>query len=68
MSFNSSNENLSSSFQPHLLMIIERGPVKGVVSPWQCLYTWSGKCNTVEPPNSGCVGNFDGVPYSEVEP
>ena len=23
---------------------------------------------TVEPPNSGRVGNFDDVPYSEVEP
>ena len=22
---------------------------------------------TVEPPNSGCVGNIDDVPYSEVE-
>ena len=27
-----------------------------------CTYTY-----TVEPPNSGCVGNFDDVPYSEVE-
>ena len=25
-------------------------------------------CTTVEPPNSGRVGNFDDVPYSEVEP
>ena len=24
--------------------------------------------NTVEPPNSGRVGNFDDVPYSDVEP
>ena len=24
--------------------------------------------NTVEPPNSGRVGNFDDVPYSVVEP
>ena len=23
---------------------------------------------TVEPPNNGYVGNFDDVPYSEVEP
>ena len=23
---------------------------------------------TVEPSNSGCIGNFDDVPYSEVEP
>ena len=32
------------------------------------IFKWFLYFNTVEPPNSGCVGNFDDVPYSEVEP
>ena len=40
--------------------------------PWgvgrYAYYTIYVHCTTVEPPNSGCVGNFDDVPYSEVEP